>query len=141
MTAKEYLSEIKKLDEFINQKQVEYDTLKNSRTYITSIDYSKERVQTSSVGLGFTRVSDKLADMQININSEIDCWHEMRHERINQIQQLSKVEYLKILFKKYVEYKSLEEISSELKFVYNYTCNLHGEALKEFSKKFLNNLK
>lgn len=141
MTAKEYLKEIKKLDISIDQKQIEYETLKGSRTYVGGMDYSAERVQTSPDGSGFTRISDHLADMQREINDEIDQWHDMRHERIGQIQQLSKVEYVDILFRRYVQYQSLETIASELGFSYNYTCNLHGEALQAFTEKFLTNLK
>lgn len=141
MTAKEYLKEIKKIDVAIDQKQIEYETLKGSRTYIGSMDYSAERVQTSPDGSGFTRISDRITDIQREINDEIDQWHDMRHERIGQIQKLSKVEYVSILFKRYVQYKSLETVASEMDFTYNYTCNLHGEALKEFSEKFLTNLK
>lgn len=141
MTAKEYLHEIKKADIAIDQKQVEFDTLKRSRTYIGGMDYSEDRVQTSPNSSGFTNISDKLMDMQNEINIEIDRWHDIRHKKISQIQQLSKVEYTEVLFKKYVEYKSLEQISCEMGFVYNYTCNLHGQALKEFHKKFLTILK
>lgn len=86
-------------------------------------------------------MSDRLADMQRDINDEIDQWHDMRHKRIGQIQQLSKVEYVNILFKLYVQYKSLETVASEMNFTYNYTCNMHGEALKEFTEKFLTILK
>lgn len=141
MTAKEYLKEIKKIDVAIDQKQIEYETFKGSRTYIGGMDYSAERVQTSPDGSGFTRISDRITDMQREINDEIDQWHDMRHERIGQIQQLSKVEYVSILFKRYVQYKSLETVASEMDFTYNYTCNLHGEALQEFTEKFLTNLK
>lgn len=141
MTAKEYLHEIKKMDVAIDQKQIEFDTLKKNRTYIGGMDYSEDRVQTSPDGSGFTRISDKLTDMQREINDDIDHWHDLRHERISQIQCLSRVEYSQVLFKKYVEYKSLEQISCEMGFVYNYTCNLHGQALKEFHEKFLTILK
>ena len=137
MTAKEYLREIKKMDISIEQKQLEYDTLKAGRIYIRGMDYAAERVQTSPDGSGFTCISDKLMDMQHEINQEIDRYHDMRHKRICQIQQLSKVEYIKILFKRYVEYQSLETISADLDFSYYWTCHLHGEALKEFDEKFL----
>ena len=139
MTAKEYLQEIRKMDLAIDQKQTEYDTMKKKRTYIGGMDYSSERVQTSPDGSGFTKISDRLLDMQRGINDDIDEWHDMRHERINQIQQLSKSEYVDILFRRYVRYQSLKDISDALKFDYNYTCNLHGNALKEFYLKFLTN--
>lgn len=141
MTAKEYLKEIRKIDISIDQKQIEFETLKENRTYVGGMDYSAERVQTSPDGSGFTRLSDRIIDMQREINNEIDQWHDMRHERIGQIQQLTKVEYVDILFRRYVQYQSLETIASDLGFSYNYTCNLHGEALQEFTEKFLTNLK
>ena len=137
MTAKEYLKKIKKIDVAIDQKQIEYETLKGSRTYIGGMDYSAERVQTSPDGSGFTRLSDRIADMQREINDEIDHWHDMRHKRIGQIQQLSKVEYVDILFRKYVQYQSLETIAGDLHKSYYWTCHLHGEALQEFEEKFL----
>lgn len=136
MTAKEYLKEVKKIDVAIDQKQIEYETLKGSRTYVGGMDYSAERVQTSPDGLGFTRLSDRIADMQREINDEIDQWHDMRHERIGQIQELSKVEYVDILFRKYVQYQSLETIAGDLHKSYHRICHLHGEALQEFEKRF-----
>lgn len=137
MTAKEYLKEIRKMDVSIDQKQIEYDTMKSSRTYVGGMDYSAERVQTSPDGSGFTRISDRLADLQREIDEEIDQWHDMRHERINQIQQLSKTEYVDILFRRYVRYQSLETIAGDLDKSYYWICHLHGEALQELEEKFL----
>lgn len=137
MTAKEYLKRIKVMDEVINQKQIEFDTLKKGRTYISGIDYSAVRVQTSPDGFGFTTMSDKLMDMQRVINEEIDNWHDMRHECINQIQQLSKVDYVRILFQMYVQYQTLEDIASNWKISYYWACHIHLSALKEFYEKFL----
>lgn len=137
MTAKEYLREIRKMDLAIDQKQDEFDSLIKKRTYVGSMDYSSERVQTSPDGSGFTGIADRLADMQAEINEEIDRYHDVRHERINQIQQLSKTEYVDILFRRYVQYQSFETISSEMQKSYHRICHLHGEALKEFENKFL----
>lgn len=137
MTAKEYLQEIKKMDLAIDQKQTEYDTMKKGRAYIGGMDYSAERVQTSPDGSGFTKISDKLLDLQMEINEDIDRWHDMRHERIGQIQSLSKAEYVDILFRRYVQYQTFEIISAEMNMSYYWTCHLHGDALEEFEGKFL----
>ncbi|EEG52924.1 hypothetical protein CLOSTASPAR_05032 [[Clostridium] asparagiforme DSM 15981] len=136
LTAKEYLREIRILDKRIDQKQREFDTLKRGRTYVGGMDYSQERVQTSA-GQGFVGLSDKLVDMQREINRDIDQFNDIRHARINQIQQLSRIDYMDILFRRYVQYQSFEEISSDMEMSYYWTCHLHGEALKEFSEKFL----
>lgn len=141
MVAKSYLQEIEKMDISIDQKQHEFDTMKKRRTYISGMDYSAERVQTSPDGSGFTKISDKLCDMQKEINEEIDRWHDMRHKRINQIQQLSKADYIKILYRRYVKYQSFETISADMHMSYYWICHLHGEALKEFEGKFLKDSK
>lgn len=141
MTAKQYLSEIKRMDLCIDQKQIEFDTMQKQRTYISGMDYASERVQTSTDGMGFTSNSDKLLDLQLEINEEIDKFYIMKHERINQIQQLSKTEYIKVLFKRYVQYQSFETISSDLNISYYWTCHLHGKALNEFKEKFLKDSK
>ena len=97
MTAKEYLKRIRKLDHDIDRKQYEFETLKKRRTYISGMDYSADRVQMSSDGEGFTSISDRLIDLQREINTEIDEYHDMRHKAINQIQSLSREEYSDIL--------------------------------------------
>ena len=137
MTAKEYLQEIRKFDRYIEQKQIEYDSLYRLRGGAGAIDYSKDKVQTSPDGQGFTRISDRLVDLQSEINEAVDRFCQMKHERIDQIQQLSKAEYSEILFKRYVEYKSLERIAFEMNYSYKYTCNIHGGALYEFFDAYL----
>ena len=52
MTAKEYLQEIRKFDRYIEQKQIEYDSLYRLRGGAGGIDYSKDKVQTSPDGQG-----------------------------------------------------------------------------------------
>ena len=55
-------------------------------------------------------------------------------DRISSIEKLSTDTHRSILFKRYVEDKSFEVISVEMGYAYNYTCNLHGDALRELSK-------
>lgn len=49
VTAKEYLQEIRKFDRYIEQKQIEYDSLYRLRGGAGGIDYSKDKVQTSQM--------------------------------------------------------------------------------------------
>lgn len=137
MTAKEYLKQIKKMDRDIDRKQYEFDTLKKRRTYISGIDYAADRVQTSSDGEGFTKISDRLLDLHREINSEIDDYHDMRHKAINEIQSLSQEEYSDILFRVYVQYQTLTEAASGMGYDYYWACHLHGKALLEFDDRFL----
>lgn len=97
------------------------------------IDYSADRIQTTpknKLEEAAVRLSERMADLDekiAKISLEID-------DRIGSIEKLSNDTHRNILFKRYVEDKSFEEISVEMGYVYNYTCNLHGDALSELSK-------
>lgn len=136
MTAKERLENIKKMEMLIEQKKKELSMLHGSRPFIKSFDYSAERVQVSPDGEGFTRGSHKLVDLELQLESDIESFSQMRHEVITEIQSMEKVEHADILFKRYVEYQSFEQISFEMKYSYNYTCRIHGEALKAYEEKY-----
>ena len=69
------------------------------------------------------RIDNTIAEVGVEID-----------DRISSIEQLSNDTYRDVLYKRYAEYKSFEQISVEMGYVYNYTCNLHGDALKELSK-------
>ena len=140
MTGKECLQEIRKIDTYINQKQLEYESLCKLRGGFGGMNYEQERVQTSPNGNGFTKISDALVDLQNDINCTVDKFCRIRNERINQIQSLSKVEYAEVLFKRYVEYKSFERIAYEMGYAYKYTCHIHGCALEEFQNNFLKDM-
>lgn len=132
MTAKEYLSEIK-------GKSRQLERLKERRKNLHldvsfgAINYDADRVQTTpknKLEEAMVKLSDRIEylDRKIaEISVEID-------DRINSIELVGNVAYRDVLFKYYAEYKSFEQISVEMGYAYNYTCNLHGEALKELSK-------
>ena len=132
MNAKEYLSEIK-------TKRRHLERLKERRKNLHldvsfgAINYDADRVQSTpknKLEEAVVRLSDRIEslDRQIaEISIEID-------DRINSIESIDNGTYRDILFKHYAEYKSFEQISVEMGYVYNYTCNLHGEALKELSE-------
>lgn len=139
MTAKEYLQQLQRLDIMINQKTKELDTLRLQIQSIGSIDYSKERVQTSPSGdASFVKLIGRITDLEAEINAEIDKYVDKKHQIINQIQSLQNVNYISILFKRYVEYKRLRCICVEMDFTYQYIRELHGYALQEFEKTYTN---
>lgn len=139
MKAKEYLQKLKKLDTIINQKIKEIDNLKVMCTSVSSLDYSKDRVQTSPDGIApYVKTLDRICDMQDKINMEIDRFIDEKHKIINQIQGLSDSRHIDVLFKRYVEYKSFETISVEINLSYTYVIEVHGYALQEFEKTYKN---
>lgn len=137
MKAKEYLQQLKRLDTLINQKIKELDELRSIST-VGSVDYSTERVQSShSQDAPFVRIVHRMIELEQEINAEIDNFVDTKHLIINQIHTLRNTDYIMLLFKRYVEYKSLERICVEMNFSYDYIKHLHGYALKAFEETVL----
>ncbi len=137
MKVKEYLQQLKRLDTLINQKIKELDELRSMST-VGAVDYSKERVQTSpSEDAPFVKLIVRIVDLEAEINAEIDNFVDEKHKIINQIQGLKNSDYITLLFKRYVEYKSLEKICVEMNFSYDYIKHLHSYALKDFEETVL----
>ncbi len=138
MKAKEYLQQLQKLDIVINQKLQELYELKKLQD-IKAIDYTKEKVQSSRQnGANFETILIKIIDMENEINAEIDRFIDMKHNIINQIQNLDNSKYMQVLYKRYVEYKRLEMIAVEMNYTYQYIRKSHKYALEEFEKVNIN---
>ena len=139
MKAKEYLQQLQRLDTVINQKIKEVHDLRIQAQSTGGLDYSKERVQSSPSGdAPFVKPICRIIDLEAEINAEIDKFIDEKHKIINQIQSLKNSDYISLLFKRYVEFKSLERICVEMNFSYDYIKHLHGYALKDFEDKILN---
>lgn len=138
MRAKEYLQQLKRLDTVINQKKMELRDLRIMAQGLSSIDYSKDRVQTSSAGdAQFVKILNNIVDLDEEINFEINRFIEKKHEIINKIISMENAKYIEILYKRYVELKHLEAIAVEMNYTYQYTRELHGYALQEFEKTLM----
>lgn len=139
MKAKEYLQQLQRLDTVINQKIKEVDDLRLKSRSVGSIDYLKERVQTSPSGdAPFVKLIGRIIDLEAEINAEIDAFVDEKHRIINQIQGLKNSKYIEILYKHYVEFKRLEVVAVEMNFTYQYVVELHGYALKDFQTTYEN---
>lgn len=139
MKAKEYLQQLQRLDTVINQKIKELGDLRLKSRNVGSIDYSKERVQTSPSGdAPFVKLIGRIIDLEQEINAEIDAFVDDKHKIINQIQGLKNSKYIEILYKHYVEFKRLEVVAVEMNFTYQYVVELHGYALKDFQTTYEN---
>lgn len=137
MKPKEYLQQVQKLDVMINQKIAEKSELRKFDG-VSGIDYSGDKVQSSSKGdAPFTKTVEQIIDLEKEIDDMIDQYVNLKHQIINEIQSLSNVTYIDVLYKKYIEYKRLEVIAVEMSYSYQYVRVMHGYALQEFEKTVL----
>lgn len=137
MKAKEYLKQVELLDVKIRQKKIELAGLKEEATCTGAFDYSAEKVQTSAKADSMSKKVAKYVDLENEIHEDIERFTELKHKVIGQIHMLDDPKYINVLFKKYIEYKGLKEISKELGYSYDHIRRLHGWALLEFQRKNL----
>ena len=131
--AREYLEQLKILDTIIRQKIAELRSLKEISTNLHSLDYLQNNGKKNiSPDASFVRLVNSSIDLGKEINEQIRQYANKKHEIIDQIHKLKDNKYVEILFKHYVEYKSLEVVAEEMDFAYNYLLTLHGYALQMF---------
>ena len=139
MWAKEYLQQLQRLDTVINQKIAELEDLRLKAESVGSIDYAKDKVQTSSAGdAPFVNIIGRMADLKAEISTEIEQYANEKHLIIKQIQELDNPAYVQILYKRYVEFKRFEVIAAEMKYTYPYTRQLHKKSLQNFERTYKN---
>ena len=129
---KEYLRQLHRLEVCIEQRQEELNRLREL-IGCNAIDYG-ERVQTSPSADSIPNEVIRRAELEADISRKIERFLQLKHKIINEIQSLDNAVYVSILYKRYVEYKSLDEIAVEMNYSYRQVLRLHGMALQEFKR-------
>ena len=105
-----YLEQPGKLDIIIKNKLIERQQLRDIALSITA-NMDGERVQSSGSKSKLANAIDKFVDMEAEIDSLIDKYIGIKKEVIQTIEQLySPIEY-DILFKRYIQQMTLQEIA------------------------------
>lgn len=138
MTAKEYLQQLERADVIIEQKMKEQADLEELSKCVRAIDYGKDRVSSSSTGdAPFVNPVLKIVMLEQEINAEIDKYVDLKRKITGEIQSLQDPQFIKVLFKRYVEYKGFDKIAVELECSERNVYTIHGQALKDFTEKVL----
>ena len=136
MTAKEYLGQAALLRRRIKQVEDRIEEIRTEASSPKAIRYDKDMIQSSPAG-------DALAKYIIRLEAEerklirlkvqyLDTWDEIR----KQLAAVTPGIYSDLLYMRYLEEKSLAQISEELNYSYEWTCRLHGKALHAFAQSF-----
>lgn len=138
MTAKEYLQQLERADVIIEQKMKEQADLEELSKCVRTIDYDKDRVSSSGTGdAPFVNPVLKIVMLEQEINAEIDKYVDLKRKITGEIQSLQDPQFIKVLFKRYVEYKGFDKIAVELECSERNVYTIHGQALKDFTEKVL----
>lgn len=138
LSAREYLGQLEELDIKINQDLERLEEMKTDACNPGGIDYSKDRVQTSISGDKLGGQVTRYVTLNEYINAEIDRFADAKEQIISEIRGLHDTHYIQLLFKVYVQFKSIREAAGEMKISYSYAVELHKKALKAFSETYKN---
>lgn len=133
MEAKAYLKQVKLYDIHIDNKLEELKRLKDMVLRITST--MKDDVVSSSGSQDkFGDTMAKIVDLQDEINKTVDSYVDLKKEIFNVIDQVEDADQLAVLCKRYLQYKTWEQIAEELHMSYRNVCYIHGRALQAVNK-------
>lgn len=136
MTAKEYLGQAALLRRRIKQVEDRIEEIRTEASSPKAIRYDKDMIQSSPAGDGLAKYIIRLeAEERKLIRLKVqylDTWDEIR----KQLAAVTPGIYSDLLYMRYLEEKSLSQISEELNYSYEWTCRLHGKALHAFARVF-----
>lgn len=130
MTTRQYLSQIEKYDNLIHNKIIEEEQLNILSISVKSIPMG-EKVQSSSKQDPMGDMVAKIVDLRAEISKMATDFLEQKQEIIRTIEEVEDPILYAILFKRYVEYKTLLSIADELGYSEVTIKRLHLKALKE----------
>jgi len=140
ITVKEYLM-------LVSKKDAELDNLQNDKESLEAMLYSfggrtdGDRVQSSRENDKFGSLFSRIDEKEQKIISAIEELINFKLRVSGQINALKDKRHVKLLYMRYIQYQSFETISVEMGYTYQYLIELHGQALKEFSKTYKTLLK
>ena len=115
---------------------------------VRAIRYDVDKVTTSgsnNVESIMIKVSDVMEDLELELQELSDIiqnYQQSRSEIIEQIEHLDddndRKTYSELLYRRYVNDMSLEEIAVAMNYSYIHIRRMHGWALSKFQKKYLN---
>lgn len=138
LSAKTYLAQLEVIDIKIAQDLERLNDMMINARSTGGIDYSRERVQTSPSSDKLCNDITRYVTLNDEINIEIDLFVNAKNQIIGEIRGLHDKNYINVLYKIYVQFKSIRQAAKEMKKSYSYVVELHKKALTEFEETHKN---
>ncbi len=130
MNAREYLENIRTMDNEINSRLIMIEELESTVTG-ASVRYSDMPRPATHDNTSKEQMLVKLIDMKHELNDEIDKFVDYKREAMELIRKLSNAEYKIILVNRYFKYKTWVEIENSTGTCMRRAQQLHNKAIKE----------
>ena len=117
MTGKEYLEQAERISKLIDQKERELKTLDGASIH-----------------------DERLAEVRAEIAYELENLLIKRYEVFRQIQGLSDINHIDVLYRRYIEGEDMKHIASATKRSVSSVYHIHADAIREFEKRYRDEL-
>lgn len=127
MTAKEYLSQYKDLNDSINAKLEQVGELRRKAQTVGSGSSDGTHSSTPRDRIG--EITARIVDLEREINEDIDRSVDLQREIRAAIATVPEVRLRTLLELRYINCLTLENIAVRMGYCYMQICRLHGKAL------------
>ena len=129
--AKEYLSQIGKVDRLIQRLMNTVSTLRSS---LTSQNYqlNPNKVQTSGPKDQLGETMSKIIDLESDINARIDELVDLKKKTFALIKKIPDLDQQNVLIARYVQNMKWDAIATELNHEVRWVYRIHGKGLIAF---------
>ena len=133
MTAKEYLNRAWNVDQRINSKLHQLDSLKDMATKATST-LGTEPVSGTRNVQRMADTIDNIIALENEINDDIDRLVDLKRDVIKTISKVQDTNCLTLLELRYLSFKSWDDIAAEMNYTSRWVHIMHSKALAAVEK-------
>ena len=133
MTAKEYLNRAWNVDQRINSKLYQLDSLKDMATKATST-LGTEPVSGTRNVQRMADTIDNIVALENEINDDIDRLVDLKRDVIKTISKVQDTNCLTLLELRYLSFKSWDDIAAEMNYTSRWVHIMHSKALAAVEK-------
>ena len=134
LNAKQYLRQLRRLNNIVQSKLDQVETLRSLAQKITYVP-KNVKVQESIPEDKMTEIISKIVDLQKELKTDVDNLLDLKLKITHQINSLDNDDYKLLLMLRYLNFKTWEEIAVEMGCSYQWVHVLHSRALKYFAQK------
>ena len=125
---KEWLNRYKSICRRILNKGEELENYRSMATKITQAWSDMPKAQSNENRIEV--ITEKIIEVESQINNELDELQSVRTEIENAINQIPNETYQELLERRYIQGQRWERIAIEMMYDYRYVLKLHGKALQ-----------
>ena len=135
MTTKQYLGQITRLNKMIANKLSEIYQLKSMACNISVLN-DGEHIRSFSYNDKIGNMVSKIVDLETETQKYVNEFIEIRQKIIAQIDNVPDNRCYEVLFGRYIEDKSFDDISCDMGYSWRQVMRIHNDAIGLFEKMY-----